>query len=139
MSLLTREKLLAKELLKIEKVDLGNEEFVYVRQMTGRERDQFEQSMLKEVKGPNGIDYQRSMKDFRAKVVVYTACDETGKLLLESRDIEVLSTSMSAAKISKIVDIAQRINAITDQDRESLLKNSEAAPSGNSISDFVES
>ena len=36
--------------MEIVKVELGKEEYVFVRQMTGRERDQFEQSLIKETK-----------------------------------------------------------------------------------------
>ena len=46
--------MLAKEELEIVKVDLGKGDYVYVRQMTGRERDRFEQSLIKESKTADG-------------------------------------------------------------------------------------
>lgn len=123
--LLNRDALLKKEELKKEKVDLGGGKFVYVRQMTGRERDRFEQSLLKEVKGPKGkVSYEKSLEDFRAKLAVNTVCDEKGNNLLEPDDTETLSTHMSAAKLEKIVDAAQELNKITEEDKEAIVKNS---------------
>ena len=60
MALMNRDKLLSKEKLQIEKVELSKTDYIYVRQMTGRERDRFEQSLVKEVKDSQGnIDYER--------------------------------------------------------------------------------
>jgi len=54
-NLLDRKALLTKEKLEVVKVDLGKNEFVYVKQMTGRERDNFEQSILKKNKDSKGV------------------------------------------------------------------------------------
>lgn len=122
--LLNREMLLAKESLKVEKVELSDGNFVFVRQMTGRERDRFEQSMLKPVRSEKGdLDYERTLEDFRAKLAVNVLCDEDGKNLLEPFDYEVLSQNMSAATLEKIVNVAQSLNRITNEDREGLVKN----------------
>lgn len=140
MGLLSRTKLLEKEPLKTEKVDLGNDDFVYVRMMTGRERGTFEQSLMKEKHDAKGkvIDYERSLTDFRAKLVVCCLCDESGKLLLDFKDYPTLSTNMSAYTLEKIVNVAQRLNAITEEDKENLVKNSDAGQTGNSNLDSVE-
>jgi len=122
--ILNREKLLTKEVLEVRKVDLGKGEFVYVKQMTGRERDTFEQSLLKEIKKEGNVsDYERSLDDFRAKLAVNTLCDEKGILLLKPMDYPVLSQSMSAARLEKIVNISQEMNAIKEEDKEKLVKN----------------
>lgn len=121
--LLDRNSLLKKEELKTEKVDLGNGSYVYVRQMTGRERDRFEQSMMKEVRNKGKVNYERSLEDFRAKLAVQTLCDEKGNNLLQPNDYEALSTNMSAAKLEKIVNIAQELNKISEEDKEALVKN----------------
>lgn len=136
MAILDRKKLLSKDDLEKVKVDLGNDEFVYVRQMTGRERDNFEQSLLKKVTGPDGkVSYEQSLNDFRAKLAVCTLCDEQGNALLLPGDYPALSQAMSAAKLEKIVTEAQKLNKISEEDKEALVKNSEAVPDGNSISD----
>jgi hypothetical protein len=139
-NLLDRSQLLAKEELKIEKVDLGKDEFVYVRAMTGRERDYFERSLIKEVKNNKGevVSYDKSLEDFRAKLAVNTLCDEGGALILHHNDYGTLSQNMSAARLEKIVNVAQGLNAISEEDKEALVKNSEADLVGNSNSDSVE-
>ena len=137
---LSREQLLEKEVLEIVSVDLGKDEFIYVRQMTGRERDQFEKSLMKEVKGKKGqIDYERSLGDFRAKLAVNTVCDEEGVLVFKPTDYETLSTNMSAFRLEKIVNEAQKLNAITEEDKEELVKNSDASQDDSSNTDSVES
>jgi hypothetical protein len=138
MGLLNREKLLAKEELKIEKVDLGNDEFVYVRQMTARERDRFEQTLLKEgVDSKGNATYDRSLEDFRAKLASCTVCDDKGVLLLQPGDYPKMSANMSAFRMEKIINISQRLNRISEEDKENLTKNSNAALGGNSSSDSV--
>jgi hypothetical protein len=135
MKILSREDVLKKDVLKVEKVDLGNGEYVCVRQMTGRERDRFEQSLMKEERGKRGaITYSRSLEDFRAKLAVNTLCDEEGNLLLESSDYEILSQNMSAAKLERIINKAQELNRITEEDREELVKNSVDVQSDDSTS-----
>jgi len=126
--LLSRDDLLRKQKLEIVRVDLGDNEYVYVRQMTGRERDRFEQSLLKEVVGRDGsISYDRSLEDFRAKLAVNTICDEQGNNLLQPNDYALLSQNMSAARLERIVNAAQKLNSISEEDREALVKNSESA------------
>jgi len=135
MGLLNREQLLTKEELKIEKVDLGKDEFVFVRQMTGRERDRFEQSLVVSEERLDGtVTYTRALDDFRAKLAVQTICDEKGKLLLQPKDVSQLSMSMSAAKLELIVNKAQALNRITSEDKEALVKNLSGDQSEGSIS-----
>jgi hypothetical protein len=139
-TLLDRKALLAKEDLKVEKVDLGKDEFVYVRQMTGHERDTFEQSLIKEQKDSKGnvVSYDRALGDFRAKLAVCTVCDEKGKLLLDPKDYDLLSKNMSAYRLERIINKAQSLNNITEEDKEGLVKNSETVPVDGSNSDSVE-
>ena len=138
-NLLDRKKLLEKEKLEVVKVDLGKDEFVYVRQMTGRERDKFEQSLIKEVKDNKGqvTGYDRALGDFRAKLAVVTLSDEDGKLLLNADDYPILSQNMSAARLEKIVNAAQKLNAISEEDKEALVKNSMPEQEDNSNSGSV--
>lgn len=140
MVLLTRDALLQKDDLKIEKVDLSRG-FVFVREMTGHEKDVWEQSMLKQK--PSGdkrkpVEYETTLEDFRAKLAVVTVCDAEGNLLFKPEDVKTLSRMMSATNMEKIIDVAQRINAISQKDRDEILKNSEADLDGNSNSGSVE-
>lgn len=136
MAFLDRSKLLEKEVLQIERVDLGKDDFVFVRQMTGRERDRFEQSLLKERKDEKGaINYERNLEDFRAKLAVNTMCKENGDILMLPDDYGRLSQSMSAAKLDKIVTKAQELNKITEEDKEKMVKNSESGQIDEGISE----
>jgi len=137
---LSRSLLLQKEELEKVKVDLGKGEFVYVRQMTGRERDNFEQSLIKENKDLKGnvTGYDRALGDFRAKLAVVTVCDEEGKALFLPSDYSLLSQNMSAKRLELIVNAAQKLNAISEEDKEALVKNSSAVQDGNSPSGFAE-
>lgn len=138
MGLLTREQLLAKEELKIVKVELGDGVHVFVRQMTGRERDRFEQSLLREIRDERGnVDYERAFEDFRAKLAVNTVCDEKGRNILKPTDVETLSPNISAARLERIINVAQRLNKISEADREALVKNSVGGPAAASSSDFA--
>jgi len=123
MTLLNRKLLLKRDDFKIEKVNLDEENYVYVRQMSGHERDAFERSLLKEVTTKDGgVDYQRSLGDFRAKLAVNTICDEKGNLILGMEDYLTLSKNMAADKLEKIINVVQRLNAITNEEKEQLVK-----------------
>ena len=137
--LLKRSKLLEREELAIEKVEFEDGNFIYVRQMTGHERDSFEQSMLKKYRDNKGnvVSIEQVTEDFRAKLAVQTACDEKGELIFLPSDFPILSKNMSAKKLEKIINVAQRLNAITEEDKEGIIKNSEVGPADNSNSDSV--
>lgn len=137
MGMLDKKGLLEKEKLEVVKVNLGKGDFVYVRQMTGRERDKFEQSLIKENKSAEG-GYEKALDDFRAKLAVVTVCDENGVLILQPGDYPTLSQNMSAARLEKIINKAQELNKISEEDKENLVKNSSAAPGDNSSSDSAE-
>ena len=138
--LLSKEDLLKKEELEFQKVEFDNGDFVYVRQMTGHERDMFEKSMMvknRDKKG-NVTSIETVIDDFRAKLAAITLCDDTGKSLLQPSDFMILTNNMSAKKLEQIVNVAQKLNAITEEDKEAIVKNSVADQVGSSNSDYVE-
>lgn len=136
MALLDKKKLLAKEELEIVKVQLNKDDFVFVRQMTGRERDRWEQSLRTKIRNDKGevTGGEINLDDFRAKLAVNTVCDDKGTLLLEPSDYAALSQNKSAKTLETIINVAQKLNKISEKDKENLVKNSDAAPSGGSIS-----
>lgn len=137
--LLNREALLSKEKLEIVKVEFDNGDFVFVRQMTGHERDAFEASLLRKVKDAKGtISYEQATEDFRAKLAVLTLCDEEGNPLLQPNDYPVLSKNMSAKRLETIINKAQELNKISEEDKEGLVKNSVVGQADNSNSDSAE-
>lgn len=139
-NLLSREVLLSKQSLQVQKVDLGDDDYVFVREMTARERDTFEQSLTKANRNSKGVvvGYDQQLGDFRAKMAVVTLCDESGTLLLKPEDYAMLSQNMGIKRMELIVNEAQKLNKITDEDKEELIKNSGADQAGNSSSDSAE-
>ena len=138
MAMLSREILLKKQKLVIEKVELkiGDDGFVHVRSLYAGERDAFENSLLKEVKTPGGdVDYVRDQEHFRAKLAVRCVCEEDGTAVFHPKDVKALSESMSALTMERIIKVAQRLNNITEESKEAKVKNSSGAQSAASISD----
>lgn len=141
MGLKTREELLTREALKIEKVDLNETDFVYVTEMTGNARDKWENSLLKKVRDPKtGLvaSYEQATENFRAKLAVNTICDEKGNLLLKPEDYLKFSESIGAKNLEKIIEKANELNGIGAKDQEDIIKNSVADQVGNSNSDSVD-
>ena len=141
MKLLSRKELLAKQPLQVVKVELDNDEFVYVRQMTGRERDRFELTLNKDVKDDKGnlVDVVQDYEDFRAKLAVQTICNEDGELILQPEDYPILSQHMGIQQLDKIVKAAQKLNKISQADKEALTKNSGGGQAADSSSDSAKS
>ena len=139
-NLLSKADLLQKEKLEVVKVEFGNGDYVYVRQMTGHERDMFEASMLRKNKDGKGnvISVETVIDDFRSKLAAITLCDEDGKSILEPNDYKTLGNSISAKKLEQIVNVSQKLNAITEEDKDAILKNSEPGAEDNSNSVFAE-
>lgn len=125
MALLNRLQLLTREELKKEKVvlDEANDEYVYVRAMTAHEKNTWEMSQLQKTGTGKTTSYDVLLDDYRAKLAVVCVCDEKGDLLFKPKDYLALSENISAAKLEKIVNVAQRLNAITEEDRDVLVKN----------------
>lgn len=143
MAQLSKMQLFAKDTLKTEKVILETrvinpvmvvggkklpaeteEDYVFVRQMTGHEKNIWEMSQLKQSGAGKTTQYNVTLDEYKAKLAVCCVCDEKGELLFEQEDYKKLSNNISAAKLEKIVDVAQRLNTITEEDREVITKNS---------------
>lgn len=121
MSALTRDELLAATNVPIERVDLpelGTDAHVYVRGMSGKERDAFEISLAK---GPRG--QRRNLDNFRARLTVLCVVDQDGTRLYQSGDAELVG-NIRVDVLAKIVAVAQRLSGITEADADELGKNS---------------
>lgn len=121
-------------------VDDDTGDFVYVRQMTARERDNLEASLTKEIRNKNGEVVRRDQdtSDFRAKIIVRTVCDEQGNNFFSDEHIKFISANWTAEKAERIARVAMRLNKITQEDREELEKNSEGGQAANSSSNSAE-
>lgn len=116
---LNKEQILAANDLRIEFVDCpewGGK--VGVRIMTGRARDMWEQAMLNRTQTGKPTD----LKDARAELLVATLCDDAGVSIFGIADIETL-TLKSSVPIDRLIDKAQLINGLRNQDVEDAAKN----------------
>jgi hypothetical protein len=116
---LSKDEILSASDIKIEKVavpEWGGE--VYVKGMTGAERDKFEASII-EIRGST---QKANLVNVRAKLACYTICDEAGVRLFKEEEIVELAKK-SAQALQRIFDVAQRLSGIGAEDVDSLLKN----------------
>jgi len=85
---------------------------VRVRGLSGAERDKFEASIL-DSKG------RVRARNVRAKLAQLCMVDESGRPLFAEDQIDALGRK-SAAALSRVFDVAQRLSGLTDQDMEEL-------------------
>lgn len=83
---------------------------LWVRQLTGKQLDEWEKS---------GAD----IIGLRAKIVSFCVVDDDGNRVFSDKDIEKLSNKCGAA-LNKIVDACSKLNLITQKDIEAIAKNS---------------
>ena len=95
---------------------------VYIRTLTGSERDQFEEAYS-----------EQKMKNFRARFLVLAICDEKGERLFEDNEIAMLGKK-SSTSINKAFEAAWKHNAFTNEAVESLGEGSADGQSGDSTS-----
>lgn len=107
-----KEQILAADDLKREPLDIPEWGLtVYVRTMSGAERDNFEQFMQGQAK-----------QHIRARLAVLTLCDKDGKPQFDDGDIAALSDKSSVA-LDRIMTTALRVNAMTNGEFEEMEKN----------------
>ena len=125
MALLDKAALLAEAAkpLPIEKVsipELGGD--VYIRAMSGSERDAWERSLIVGRGKRRDVD----TTNVRAKLVVRVLCDDTGARLMADSDAEALG-HLRVDILTKLYEVAQRMSGVTDKDVEELGKDSAPA------------
>lgn len=132
--ILNREAILAAEDLPkeiVETPEWGGA--VYVRALTGTERDKFEGSLADQIR-PDGSVKKMDMTNIRAKLVALTVVDEDGQRIFSDADVKALG-GKSAAVLDRLFAVAQRLSGFSKEDVEELAKNSEGAQSDGSTSD----
>src|SRR5580765_8477058 len=106
---MSRDDFLKAEDLVTEEVDLsdlpGYNGSVLVRGMTGRERDEFEVSMLDQRNG------QMNYANTRAKIVAKCVVDDDGNRLFDASDLDVLG-GKSAAALDRLYEVAARLSGL---------------------------
>lgn len=124
--MLTREQILSADDLKSEDVEVpewGGSVRVIV--MSGAARDAFQGSMA---------ESDKSISYFHNSLLVATAVGDDGAPLFTAADMEALRAK-SAAAVTRVASVAERLNGFGAKAVENAEKNSEAAQSGSSGSD----
>jgi len=110
---------------------------VFVKAMTGTERDAYEASCMQEVKG-KGKGGKMEMKplydNIRARLCVRCMCNAQGARLFTDEQAVPLGRT-SAKALDRVFTLAQKLNGVTEEDIDELAKNSERTDSdGSSLS-----
>ena len=112
MARLSRDAILAAEDTRTQEVEVpewGGS--VLVRGMTGRERDEFESSMLIQAAGQTA----RDLRNTRAKLVAKCAVDDDGARLFTDGDVTALGEK-SAAALVRVFEVAARLSGLDEED-----------------------
>ena len=86
---------------------------VRVREMTAGERDTFDILLVE--------GQHLDLRDYRAKLVPATACDEEGRLLFAPGDLDAL-TKLGAGAMDRLFEASARLNHLTSGDMDALGK-----------------
>ncbi len=114
MAILSKDQILNANDLETETVSVpqwGGD--VIVSSMSGYSKDKLELAFTS----------KSTIENVRARIVALCLVDEEGKLLFSEADIVKLGKK-SAKALDKVFNVAQRLNAIGDQEVEKLAKNS---------------
>lgn len=109
---LTAAAILAADDIEVERVDIPEwNGFVYVRGMTGRERDAWEVLASQIETG--------QAKNIRATLAAYCVCDEHGTRLFNDSQIADLGSKNGRA-LDRLMPVIKRVNAITDEEIDTI-------------------
>ena len=118
---LTREQLLTPVAVAKEEVFIPElNDSVWVKGMTAAERSKFERTF----QTPDGKSNKRRTLQVRERLCIASCVDENGAVLFTQDDIDALGRQ-SGSVIERIVNVAQRLCGMSDQDVEDMAKNSE--------------
>lgn len=114
--MLTRQQILRQTKMKIVEVPIpewGGS--VYVLEMTGKERDNFEVAQLR----GRGGSAQQNMTNARAKLVAAVTVDKEGRRIFQDSDVRALGETSSKA-LTRIFRVATDLSGLTEKDMEDL-------------------
>ena len=129
MGYLTRDEILEAEDLKRAEVPVPEwGGTLLVRGLTGKERDQYEESMIR---WQSGNKIGANMTNARARLVSMAAIDEEGKRLFSDRDVRALGEKSGKA-LDRVFDVVAALSGIGDAEIKELTANFDEGPSGDS-------
>ena len=109
--MLNREQLLSKKKFTVKPVSLpDSEEVVYVRVMSGTERDRWEECQV-----------ERKFTNFRSRFVVATLCNAEGTRLCTEADVDAVG-ELPMDVLDPIFEEARSINKLGDEDIKAIEK-----------------
>jgi len=126
MEILTKDDLVVEE---VHVPEWGEDVWVRVRTLKASERDYFESTTLQR----NGDSVSTNLQNIRSRLCLLCMVDETGERIFREEDEYPLG-GKSAAALSRVFDVAQRLNGFTKRDVDDLAKNSPADQSDDSLS-----
>jgi hypothetical protein len=127
----TREEIFAVEDLKAEELYIPEwDTSVYVRGLTGKERDEFETAMI-QMNGKRTMSL--SLANVRARLVSMACIQADGTRLFSRKDIEILGKK-SAAALDRIAARIQELSGLLPDDIKELTENFTEGQSEDSIS-----
>jgi hypothetical protein len=95
---------------------------VYIKNMSGAERDAFETSIVSTRKVGGKKTREIDTVNFRARYLVKTIADENGQRVFTDEEADQLGAK-NAKVVARLFDIAQEVNGLSDKDVEELEKN----------------
>jgi hypothetical protein len=132
--LLSRDDILKATALPTEEVEVPEwGGMVLVRALSGRERDEFEASMVAQRGEGKNMTLVPDTANVRAKLAAWCITGEDGKPYFTQRDVHALG-ELSGAALDRVFEVAQRLSGLSEADVEELAGNSPAAQSGASTS-----
>lgn len=123
MAVLSRDAIKKAQDWKLEKVEVpewGGD--VYLKTLSGTERDLFEDGYA-----------DQKMKNFRARFLALSLCDDNGERLYGDDEAAELGTKSSVV-LNRLFDKAWALNAFRTEDVDALGNDSPSAPSDGSTS-----
>ena len=100
---------------------------VFIRTFQSTERDAWEQSIVLVRESSK----EANLENARANLVSRVACDDEGKALFTVHQIENLGQK-SAKALGRCFDVATRLNGLSTDDMDEIVKNSSDAQSADS-------
>jgi len=120
---LDRKSILAADDVRKEKVHVPEwKGDVFLRVLTGTDRDRFEESYA-----------DQKMKAFRIRFLLLALCDEDGERLFSDDESDILGKKSSVV-INRLFETGWKLNAFTQEAVDALGEDSVTAPSGGSTS-----
>ena len=119
MEALSREAILKRGDLEVQELEVPEwGGCVFLRPMSGAQRDEFEQLAMERRSGQS-VD----IRGLKVKLVCASVCNAEGKLLFAGNDDEKKLNEKSASAINRIFQAAARLNGLTEEDIQEIAEN----------------